>query len=227
MRFKDVFSIIGPGMVGPSSSHTAGAVRLGRVARHLFGSRPERVEITLYGSFAETYRGHGTDLALIAGLLDFDTDDLRIRQAAELAEEAGMEVVFQTSAKAPAHPNTARLVLHGGGRSDSVTGSSIGGGNIEITSVNDYDVKFTANYPTLLVFHKDRPGMIAAITQLLSARQVNISTMDVDRKGRSEDALTVIETDEAVPDLLRQLISQLPDVSRVAVLDLTNKEGEP
>jgi L-serine dehydratase len=227
MRFKDVFSIIGPGMVGPSSSHTAGAVRLGRVARKLFGALPEKADITLYGSFADTYRGHGTDLALTAGLLDYDTDDLRIRRSAELAEEAGMKVVFTTSNKAVPHPNTAKIVLTSGDRQETVVGSSIGGGNIEITSVNGYDVKFSANYPTLLVFHKDRPGMIASITQLLGAQGVNISFMDVDRKGRLSDALTVIETDEQVPDLLLKLIERLPDVNRVVQLDLTSREVSP
>lgn len=220
MRFKDVFSIIGPGMVGPSSSHTAGAARIGRVARRIIGARPDQADITLYGSFADTYRGHGTDLALIAGLLDYGTDDVRIRQSMELAKQEGMLFSFGSSSKAMPHPNTVKLALRAGDRQDTVVGSSIGGGNIEIMSVNDYDVKFTASYPTLLVFHKDRPGMIASITQLLGAQQVNISFMDVDRKGRSSDALTVIETDEAVSDLLLRLIHGLPDVSRVVLLDV-------
>lgn len=220
MRFKDVFSIIGPGMVGPSSSHTAGAARIGRVARRILGVRPEQADMTLYGSFADTYRGHGTDLALIAGLLDYGTDDLRIRQSMELAELEGMKFSFGTSSKAMPHPNTVKLDLRAGDRRDMIVGCSIGGGNVEILSVNDYDVKFTASYPTLLVFHRDRPGMIASITQLLGAQQVNISFMDVDRKGRSGEALTVIETDEAVPGLLLQLIHGLPDVSRVVLLDV-------
>ncbi|MCQ6563186.1 L-serine ammonia-lyase, iron-sulfur-dependent subunit beta [Paenibacillus mendelii] len=224
MRFKDVFSIIGPSMVGPSSSHTAGAVRIGRAARRIFGALPAQAEIKFYGSFAETYRGHGTDLAIAGGLLDYDTDDMRIRDSLTIADASGMTLAFKTGSNPAVHPNTAKLTLTGDGREDIITGSSIGGGNIELTGINGFDVKFTMNYPTLLVFHKDRPGMLADMTNILGDGGVNIGYMDVDRKGRSGDALTVIETDEAVPGALMERIRVLPDVQRVCLADLTAGE---
>ncbi|RXZ83510.1 L-serine ammonia-lyase, iron-sulfur-dependent, subunit beta [Paenibacillaceae bacterium] len=220
MRFKDVFSIIGPGMVGPSSSHTAGAVRIGRTARHVFGSLPKQVEIILYGSFADTYKGHGTDLALAGGLLDMATDDLRIRDSLRLAEQSGIEITIRTAHKAGLHPNTASLVLRDGQREEQVTGCSIGGGSIEITAVSGFDVRFSAMYPTLLIFHADRAGMIKEMTQLLNEQALNIGAMDLDRKSRGGEALTVIETDgEAAPDLMEH-IRLLPHVRRVCSVNI-------
>ncbi|UVI30721.1 L-serine ammonia-lyase, iron-sulfur-dependent subunit beta [Paenibacillus spongiae] len=224
MRFKDVFSIIGPSMVGPSSSHTGGAVRIGRAARRIFGGLPARAEIMFYGSFAETYRGHGTDLAIAAGLLDYAADDMRIRDALAIADASGMKLAFKTGSNPAAHPNTARLTLRGDGREDIIVGSSIGGGNIELTAVNGFDVKFTMNYPTLLVFHGDRPGMLADMMNIVGGDGINIGYMDVDRKGRSGEALTVMETDEAVPGVLMERIRVLPDVRRVCLADLTAEE---
>ncbi|NHW37303.1 L-serine ammonia-lyase, iron-sulfur-dependent subunit beta [Paenibacillus aceris] len=218
MRFKDVFSIIGPSMIGPSSSHTAGAVRLGRVVRQLLGEQPTKVEITLYGSFADTYRGHGTDLALIGGLLDFETDDPRIPNAAEEAEARGVEIAFLTSKDKADHPNTVKFTISSGAKEVSMTGASIGGGNVEIVNVNQFDVKFTAVYPTLIISHHDRPGMIADITTLLGRNQINIGFMDLDRKGRDREAMTVIETDVPISDaLLGELnaLSMIFDIKRV------------
>lgn len=225
MRFKDVFDIIGPSMVGPSSSHTAGAVRLGRTARQLLGGTPEHAEIILYGSFAGTYRGHGTDLAIVAGLLDYDTDDERIKDAFTFSEAAGMSVQFRTSRGPGVHPNTAEFHLRRSGMEISVTGCSIGGGNIEIVGVDRFDVKFTAAYPTLLVFHDDRPGIIAEVTDTLTRERANIGYMEVDRKSRSGDALTVIETDEALSRECIDRIAALPNVRRTCVVDLAVKEG--
>lgn len=226
MRFKDVFSIIGPAMVGPSSSHTAGAVRIGRIAYHLFGKGiPELAEITFYGSFAETYQGHGTDLAIVAGLMDFDTDDLRIPSSLSHAESAGMEIRFIKGKNRMAHPNTARLKLSGGGHQSSLIGCSIGGGNVEIVSVNEFDVKFTGAYPTLVIFHEDRPGMIAETTALLHQNHVNIGHMDVDRKGRLGEAITVLELDSAISTNLVASIRALAGVRDTKVIDLNAKRG--
>ncbi|KKO54923.1 L-serine ammonia-lyase, iron-sulfur-dependent subunit beta [Paenibacillus sp. DMB20] len=225
MRFKDVFSIIGPSMVGPSSSHTAGAVRIGRAARRIFGAFPEQAEIVFYGSFAETYRGHGTDLAVVGGLMDFATDDMRIRNSIELAEAAGMNLTFKTAQNVAYHPNTVLLKLkEADGREDIILGASIGGGNIEMLGINGFDVKFTMNYPVLLVFHKDTPGMVAHISRILDSGVVNIGYMDVDRKGRGGEALTVVETDEAVPQELIEHIRGLSNVHRVVFADLTTEE---
>ncbi|GGD65993.1 L-serine ammonia-lyase, iron-sulfur-dependent subunit beta [Paenibacillus nasutitermitis] len=226
MRFKDVFSIIGPGMIGPSSSHTAGAARLGQVARRLLGAPPVQAEITLYGSFAETYRGHGTDLAIVGGLLDFSTDDSRIRHSLALAESQGMQIIFRTGIQQAHHPNTAEIVMNNGSREDRLTGTSIGGGNIEIIAVNGFDVRFSAHHPTLLIFHADRPGMLADITSVMKSHRLNICYMDVDRKSRSGDALTVLETDESIsPEMVHRLLA-LDDVGRVSLVDLDKEERE-
>lgn len=220
MRFKDVFSIIGPSMIGPSSSHTAGAVRLGRVARGLFGRQPEQADINFYGSLAATYGGHGTDLAVTAGLLQFDTDDERIPDSLHLAEAMGMKVTFETSSGPAVHPNTLTIKLRTGRRRCQMTGCSIGGGNIEVVEVNGFDLKFTANYPTLIVYHVDRPGMLADITRLLSDAKVNIGYMDVDRKGRLGQAATVIETDGEIPEDLLKKITRLTHVKSLDYIDL-------
>jgi L-serine dehydratase len=223
MRFKDVFSIIGPAMVGPSSSHTAGAARLGRVARHLFGELPSRVEIAFYGSFAETYQGHGTDLAMIGGLLDYDTDDPRIPTSFIIARQLGLDYIFKMGKGLFPHPNTAQLTLYLNERKLSVTGASIGGGNIEILHIDEFDVKFTAMYPTLVISHKDRPGMIADVADVLRREVINIGHMDVDRKERSGEAMTVIEMDTAIRDELMQEIRAMSTVYDVKMVDLVER----
>ncbi len=223
MRFKDVFSIIGPSMIGPSSSHTAGAIRLGRVARQLLGEMPERAEIVFYGSFAETYQGHGTDLAIVGGLLDFDTDDRRIPDALELAEQGGIAVSFQTSANPASHPNTVKMIVRADDREVVVVGSSIGGGNIEITSVNRFDIKFTGMYPAIVIAHRDRPGLIADVTELLRRDRINIGHMDVDRHGRSGEAMTVIEVDNLLADDLLKAIMEIDTVLDVKKIDLAER----
>ncbi|CAH1212496.1 L-serine dehydratase, beta chain [Paenibacillus allorhizoplanae] len=223
MRFKDVFSIIGPSMIGPSSSHTAGAIRLGRVARQLLGELPLKAEITLYGSFADTYRGHGTDLALVGGILDFETDDPRIPQAADEAEALGVAVAFHISKDKADHPNTVGIVLTSESRKVSMRGASIGGGNVEIINVDQFDVKFTANYPTLVISHHDRPGMIADITTLLGSNLINIGFMDLDRKGRNREAMTVIETDASIPATLVEQMLQLHMITDVRKVDLAER----
>lgn len=221
MRFKDVFSIIGPAMVGPSSSHTAGAARIGRVARQLFGDRtPASADITFYGSFAETYQGHGTDLAITAGLLGYDTDNERIPDAFEDAESRGMVVHFHRANNPAFHPNTVKLVLKLQDERLGMIGSSIGGGNIEIINVDDFDVKFTGIYATLVIYHRDRPGLIADITQRLRQAEANIVSMDVDRKGRNAEAMTVIELDGSVTDDCIDDVRSVESVREIRIVDL-------
>ncbi|BBI36286.1 L-serine ammonia-lyase, iron-sulfur-dependent subunit beta [Cohnella abietis] len=227
MRFKDVFSIIGPSMIGPSSSHTAGAARLGRTARQAMGGLPQEADIILYGSFADTYRGHGTDLAIVAGLLDYDTDDERIRDALDLAAAAGLLVRFKEGRKPDVHPNTATITMRLGDTNVSVTGRSIGGGNVEIVGIDRFDVKFTANYPTLLIYHEDRYGMVSEVTEILKNAHVNISYMEVDREARNGEALTVIESDQRIREEVIERIRELTNVRRVSVIDLASKGGTP
>jgi L-serine dehydratase len=220
MRFKDVFSIIGPAMIGPSSSHTAGAVRLGRIGRSMLGYTPSSAEIHFYGSFAETYRGHGTDIAIIGGLMNFSTDDALLPQSPVIARQIGMDVTFHTGSGAALHPNTVKMILKGGNREISVTGCSIGGGNVQITRINQFDIRFTGMCPALVVFHLDRPGLIADITRILSDAGINISHMDVDRLSRNGAALTVLELDSPAGDDIAAKIALISGVTELTFIDL-------
>ncbi|MCY8231893.1 L-serine ammonia-lyase, iron-sulfur-dependent, subunit beta [Priestia filamentosa] len=215
MRFKSVFDIIGPVMIGPSSSHTAGAARIGRVARTIFGVQPESVIISLYGSFAETYKGHGTDVALVGGLLDFDTSDTRIPLSLNLAKAAKMDVTFIEEEALSDHPNTARLFLKAGEKEMEIVGISIGGGTIQIVELNGFKLNLSGMNPAILVVHNDRYGSIAGVTNLLTKYHVNIGHMEVSRKEKGKVALMAIETDENINDEVIEEIKGLPNVLQV------------
>ncbi|GGA38591.1 L-serine ammonia-lyase, iron-sulfur-dependent subunit beta [Paenibacillus physcomitrellae] len=225
MRFKDVFSIIGPVMVGPSSSHTAGAARIGRSARHLYGKQPEKAVIIFYGSFAATYQGHGTDRAIVGGLLDYDTDDSRIPMALDYAKQSGLEVSFEEGRGIVRHPNTAKLILsdRDGGSELTMTGISIGGGNIEIIEINGFNIKMTGIYPTLVIQHYDSPGVLAYVTQALSLEGTNIAHMSVDRKNRSGNAITVVEIDGEIKEGILERIAQMDALISVGIIDLSQE----
>lgn len=202
-RDVSVFDIIGPIMVGPSSSHTAGAVRLGQVARAILGGQPATALIELHGSFAQTGKGHGTDRGLVAGLLGMATDDPDLRRSFELAEQAGLRFTFkEVDLGEDAHPNTARLTVGDGQRTVQVTGCSIGGGLVEITNVDGYDVHFGCEYDTLLVLAEDRPGTINQVTGWLARQRINIAFLRVERDKRGGDAIMIIETDHMVDPLI-------------------------
>lgn len=196
---RSVFDVIGPVMIGPSSSHTAGAVRLGRLARAVFGEQPASARITLHGSFASTGRGHGTDLALIAGLLGLAPDDERIRTADAEARAAGMDIVFDEADLGEVHPNTARIELSSAdGRTVTVQGSSLGGADVVLTAIDTFDVTITGELPVLVVEHQDQPGVIASVSAVLAEYGVNIAGMEVSREKRGARALMVMETDHSV-----------------------------
>lgn len=218
MKYRTVFDIIGPVMIGPSSSHTAGAARIGRAARTMFGSMPKRVTITLYGSFAKTYRGHGTDIALVGGLLDFDTFDTRMSESLQIAENMGMNVEFIESEELTDHPNTARLLLEEGDHRLEVVGISIGGGKMEIIELNGFQLSLSGNAPVLLVYHHDRYGAVAAVATLLARHQINIGYMQVSRKEKGSQALMSIETDQPIDQTLQEEIRQQPGMLAVTVL---------
>ncbi|RUL55843.1 MULTISPECIES: L-serine ammonia-lyase, iron-sulfur-dependent subunit beta [Lysinibacillus] len=219
MKFTSVFDIIGPVMIGPSSSHTAGAARIGRVARDLFGRSPKWVKIHLYGSFAETYKGHGTDVAIIGGLLDFDTFDERIKTAFDHAKKAELafEIIPETANKE--HPNTARIVMGDEAGEMSVEGISIGGGKIEISEVNGFKLRLTGGMPALLVVHDDRAGCIANVANCLAMHSINIGHMEVSRIERGLTALMVIEIDQNVEDRVLQQISLIPNITKVSKIN--------
>lgn len=215
MKYRSVFDVIGPIMVGPSSSHTAGAAKIGRLARSIFGRQPKRVNIMLYGSFAETYKGHATDVALIAGLLDYDTSDPRLPEAPRYAEEAGVEIRITTEEAIPVHPNTARIHMEDDQDEMEVTGISIGGGKVEITELNGFQLSLSGQSPAILILNEDRYGVIASVTNILSRDQVNIGNMKVSRKEKGKLALMVIETDEVMQEDVMVEIRSLQGVIRV------------
>lgn len=216
----DILDIIGPIMVGPSSSHTAGAVRIGLVARKLLGSTPVRAELYLHGSFAATGRGHGTDMALIAGLLGFAPDDERIPQSFEYAKKAGLEFRFDTIQLRDAHPNSVLIKACGAdGHSIEVVGASIGGGRIEIREFAGMKLRFSADGPTLIVQNRDFPGSVADVSYILSRLNINIATFQVTRNSRGGTAVMVIECDAPIePDVIER-IESMPGIIRAVGLN--------
>lgn len=215
MKFTSVFDIIGPVMIGPSSSHTAGAARIGRVARDLFGRQPKWAKIYLYGSFAETYKGHGTDVAIIGGLLDYDTYDERIKTAFKEAADAGLTFEFITETDHTDHPNTARIVIGDDQMEMSMVGISIGGGAIEITELNGFPLRLSGGMPAILVVHDDRAGCIANVANCLAKHHINIGHMEVSRKERGNVALMVIEVDQNIDYSILGEIELLPNITKV------------
>lgn len=220
MRFKNVFSIIGPAMIGPSSSHTAGAARIGRFARQLLGEQPSAAHICFYDSFAETYVGHGTDLAIVGGIMNWRTDDERIRDSIRIAGEAGVELHFMTGNAPGVHPNTVKIKLTSDQNTAEVIGASIGGGTIVIRQVNGFEVKCTGELPTLVIAHSDRQGVLAGITALCAKENVNIGYINTDRVGRTSEALTVVEADSGISGHLIEAIMELSYIKRVDFIHL-------
>ncbi len=221
MRFKDVFAIIGPAMIGPSSSHTAGAVRIGRVARQLLDRVPERANVTLYGSFAETYAGHGTDTAIAGGLLDYDTDNPRVTRALDEATSAGISITFRIGTGVVPHPNFASIEAEADGRHAAVTGASIGGGSIEIYSMNGFAAGCSGRHPTLIITHADISGFLAVVTAAVSDAGLNIGFMKVDRKSRFGEAMTVMELDKRPTSELLKRVRNMPLVAEAVVINLS------
>lgn len=217
MKYKTVFDIIGPTMVGPSSSHTAGAVRIGLVARDLFNQLPSQVDIYLYGSFMETYKSHGTDVALVGGLLGYDTDDDRIQTSLEAAESAGMKVNFIEMAEERSHPNTAIINMRNAEKEISVEGVSIGGGKIEVVAINGFNIAISGNYPALLVFHKDTFGTIGKVANILGDSSINVGSMQVSRKEKGDQALMTCELDDAIN---KDIIEKIKNVDGVVTVSL-------
>ena len=201
MNFLSIFDVIGPNMIGPSSSHTAGAVSIALMARNLFSEEIKSVRFTLYGSFSKTYQGHGTDRALLGGILGFSTDDERIRDAFDHAKKLGLTYEYIIDELTVTnHPNTADIELTGvTGRKMTIRGESIGGGKMKIVRIDHIDVEFTGEYSTLIVHQMDKPGVVAHITQALSEHNVNIAFMRLFREEKGAAAYTVVESDEKIP----------------------------
>ena len=216
-----VFDIIGPKMIGPSSSHTAGAARIGKVARRISRDTIKKATFFVHGSFANTYRGHGTDRALVAGVLGLEPNDENLSRSLELAKEQGLEYEFIEADLGEVHPNTVKIVIdYNEGRNSELIGSSIGGGGIKIIQINGLDVEFTGEYPTLIIRHIDKPGVIADVTKIMSHHAINIATMSVFRQHKGEDAFMMIETDHMVSkDIVYEINALSDEILRVYVIE--------
>ena len=216
---SSVFDMIGPVMIGPSSSHTAGVVRIGRAARNIFGEQPESVTITFYNSFARTYEGHGSDRAVVAGLLDFATDDERIKTALDIAETKGLEVRYTSVGNASTmHPNTVAIKMVSGKRKMKIIGESRGGGVIQIVDINGFNASFSTSLYTLIITAEDIKGSIAFMANVLSQADCNIASMTVSRKGKNDLACQVIEMDSAVNDVTLNYLSSLTFIEDIIYL---------
>ncbi len=220
-----IFDILGPVMVGPSSSHTAGAVRIGLIARQLFGKQPDKATVYLHGSFAATGKGHGTDKALIAGLLGMQPDDLRIPDSFDIAKEMGMDFVIEPKDLRDAHPNTARILMEAqDGKSLEIEACSIGGGRIRMKKLDGMDVNFSGETNTLIVRNQDQPGCITDVSTALSFCGINIATMQVFRAKRGGIAVMVVETDQVVPESALKMLEARKGILKVTFLNVSGKE---
>lgn len=219
-----LFDILGPSMVGPSSSHTAGACRLGYVVRSIVGGTPDEARVELHGSFAMTGEGHGTKKAIVGGLLGFLPDDRRIRDSLARARDQGLEVDFESvDLGEEAHPNTTRFRVRRGDDETTVVGSSIGGGQIRVTEIDGIEVSLSGSLPTLVVHADDVPGTIARIAGMFADRDMNLATMRVDRTGRGEAALMTIEVDSPIPEELVEALREQPWVHWIRTIRQMNR----
>ena len=217
----NLFDILGPVMVEPSSSHTAGAVRIGRIARRLLGEdTPERAEIGLSGSFAATGHGHGTDRAIVAGLLGMQPSDERIAVSFDIARQEGMDFSFSRATLPGEHPNTARIALTGrSGKTLTIVASSLGGGRIMVVEMNGLRANFSGDLPTLIVQNRDQPGHVSEVTSMLAHKGVNIATMQLYRDYPGGNAVMIIETDKAVPPEGIDWLERSEGITRVTFVD--------
>ena len=217
----NMLDIIGPAMVGPSSSHTAGAVRIGRIARKLMAEKIIEAKILLHGSFLATGKGHGTDRALLAGLLGMDVDDERIRISFEVAGQEGLSFSFGSIMLTDAHPNSVKMFLTGEcGKKLEIVASSVGGGRILVNEIDGLTANFSGDYPTLIVHNQDQPGHVAEVTSMLSHKSVNIATMQLYRDGRGGKAVMVVECDQEVPEEGIRWLEHAEGVLKVTYLSL-------
>ena len=217
----NIFDVVGPVMVGPSSSHTAGAVRIGNVCQKLMSEKIVKAEILLHGSFLKTGKGHGTDKAIVAGLMGMSVDDLEIPNSFELAKSNGMEIEIKGTDLGDVCPNSVKLILEGeSGKNLDIVAASLGGGRISICEIDGITVNFSGDYPTLIVHNLDQPGHVTEVTSMLGHKSVNIATMQLYRKSRGGDAVMVIECDQEVPVESIEWLKHLEGIIKVTYLSL-------
>jgi len=210
---------MGPVMVGPSSSHTAGTARLGRVAREILDEDPVEVHFFLHPPLAATYRGHGSDFALVGGSIGLNVDDPRIPEAIRIAEQMGVKIEFAEEDQGDVHPNTVRIEIKGKSRETEIIGSSIGGGVIEVFKINGFQTRFKGDSPSLLLFYRDRPGMISEVTHIIADEGINIASLYCSRKQRGKDAFMEIDVDSPISANALQRINAVPDMAEAKYLD--------
>ena len=219
MSFISVFDVLGPNMIGPSSSHTAGAARIGFLAQKMIGGNVIRADFTLYGSFAKTYHGHGTDRALLGGIMGFSTDDMRIRNSFEIAQENGLAYTFTPNeTEAEIHPNTVDISMtNKNGQTMTIRGESLGGGKVRIVRINGVSIDFTGEYSAVIVVQQDKPGVVAHITKVLSDRGVNIAFMRLFREAKGHTAYTIVESDGTLPEDVAESLKENANANAAAV----------
>lgn len=218
-RQVSILDVMGPVMVGPSSSHTAGTARLGRVAREILDEDPVAVHFFLHPPLAATYRGHGSDFALVGGAIGLNVDDPRIPEAIRIAEQMGVEIEFSEEDLGDVHPNTVRIEIKGRTREVEISGSSIGGGVIEVFRINGFQTRFKGDSPVLMLFYRDRPGMISEVTRIIAEERINIASLSCSRKQRGQDAFMQIDVDSPLSDAAIQRICGLDDVDEAKYVD--------
>lgn len=220
MSFISVFDVLGPNMVGPSSSHTAGAAVIAFLAQKMINGPVKKVTFTLYGSFAKTYRGHGTDRALLGGIMGFSTDDMRIRDSYQIADQIGLEYSFvPNEEETDVHPNTVDIQMtNESGHQMLIRGESLGGGKVRIVKINNVSVDFTGEYSAVIVMQQDKPGVVAHITACLSERDVNIAFMRLFREEKGHTAYTIVESDGTLPADIAQKLRENPNIHDVMII---------
>lgn len=219
-----IFEVLGPVMIGPSSSHTAGAAKIARIARSVANEDVKKVIFSLHGSFAKTYKGHGTDKALVAGILGLKEDDEDIKNSFTLAKQQGIEYHFVEAKLKDSHDNSVMIeIFDNYNKSYQIIGASIGGGRVLITNIDGFDVNITAENPVIIIRQNDRSGVISNITSLLAKNNINIAIMRVSRKEKGLEASTIIETDNYIPlNIIEQLI-RIENINDVKVMNFTNR----
>ena len=222
MSFISVFDVLGPNMIGPSSSHTAGAARIGFLAQKMIGGNVIRADFTLYGSFAKTYHGHATDRALLGGIMGFSTDDMRIRNSFEIAQENGLAYTFTPNeTEAEIHPNTVDISMtNKNGQTMTIRGESLGGGKVRIVRINGVSIDFTGEYSAVIVVQQDKPGVVAHITKVLSDRGVNIAFMRLFREAKGHTAYTIVESDGTLPEDVAESLKENANVHDVMIVQI-------
>jgi len=222
VAFISVFDVLGPNMIGPSSSHTAGACVIGYLAQKMINGSIVKVEFTLYGSFAKTYRGHGTDRALLGGVMGFYTDDVRIRDSFEIAGERGIDFSFiPNDTETDTHPNTVDVrMVNEKGQEMTIRGESLGGGKVRIVRINHVDVDFSGEYSAVIVVQQDKPGVVAHITRCLSENDVNIAFMRLFREKKGDIAYTIVETDGQLPECIADYLRLNRNIHDVMIVQL-------